>query len=303
MSSVPRILQTRRGPIRLPVFVPVTTFGDRYPLDRLIRPYLPRLAHAMLVSYPFAKGVKPEEIRLPLFVDSGGFASLFETSTIVEDSGLGVLHTRQDDVEDTVHPRHVLDLQEGLADVAFPLDFPIPPGMDEAQARRRFDLTIANAVWALDNRRRRDLLLFGVVQAWDADTARESARTLARRQFDGFAIGGMVPRARDLALVRAMVEAVRGEIGDRPLHVFGLGKPDVVRQLFEWGVDSVDSSSYVKLAADGKVWGDDQFHLPDATVPERLNLALCNLATAAGRSLPLAASRLVFRSSALGLAG
>jgi hypothetical protein len=53
------------------------------------------------------------------------------------------------------------------------------------------------------------------------------------------------------------------------------------------GVDSVDSSSYVKLAADGRKWSDREFRLQDPSTPELLQLAIGNLATASGRHLPL----------------
>lgn len=84
-----------------------------------------------------------------------------------------------------------------------------------------------------------------------------------------------------------MIEAVQGEIGDRPLHVFGLGKPELVSRLFDRGVDSVDSSSYVKLAADGRLWEDPDFQLPDPAPTERLHFALTNLATASRIRVPL----------------
>src|SRR5262249_33062254 len=159
---------------------------------------------------------------------SGGFASLFSDAKLVGASGLGILEITREGRAETVHPRDVLDLQERVADVAFTLDFPISPGMETVAATARLDLTVANAHWALANRRRRDLLLFACVQAWDAASARACARAYAGAAFDGFAIGGLVPRARDLETVLAIVEVVREEIGERPLHVFGLGKPEVV---------------------------------------------------------------------------
>jgi helicase len=72
-----------------------------------------------------------------------------------------------------------------------------------------------------------------------------------------------------------------------------------VRDLFKAGADSVDSSSYVKLAADGRLWGDASIRLSDASPTERLHLALCNLATAVGRTLPLSAAPLAFETHAL----
>lgn len=45
--------------------------------------------------------------------------------------------------------------QEAIADVGFTLDFPIPPELEKQEAIKRQNLTIANAHWALSNRRRR----------------------------------------------------------------------------------------------------------------------------------------------------
>lgn len=298
MNHPPRALSTRRGTIRFPTYVPVTTFGGKYPLDDLVRPYLSRLAPAMMVSFHYARQMEGAP-RLPLLVDSGGFASLFSGARVVSSGELGVLEVDRDDKTETVHPRDVLDLQEKVSDVAFTLDFPIPVAMDEAEARRRLELTVANAHWALANRRRRDMPLFACVQAWDAASARECARSYADAPFDGVAIGGMVPRASDLPRVLSIVEAVREEIGERPLHVFGLGEPRIVSTLFEAGVDSVDSSSYVQLAAQGRLWNNPAYHVKDPSATDRLHLALCNLALATGRALPLSAANLMFTTQAL----
>lgn len=298
MSTSSRQIATRRGPVRFPAYVPVTTFGGKYPLDDLVRPYLPRLAPAVMVSFHYARQmVSPPP--LPVLVDSGGFASLFQNATLRKRGGLGILELQLEDHVESTHPRDVLELQEKIADVAFTLDFPIPPGMAPKEAQRRQELTIANAHWALANRRRRDLLLYACVQAWDAASARSCARAYATAGFDGVAIGGLVPRAQDPDTVLSILEAVRSEVGELPVHVFGLGKPGLVERLFRAGADSVDSSSYVKLAADGRLWSDPGFRVLDPSPTDRLHLALCNLATAAGTALPLSAAGLVFRTHAL----
>jgi tRNA-guanine family transglycosylase len=298
MNAAPRTLTTRRGTIRYPTYIPVTTFGAKYPLDGLVRPYLPRLAQAVMVSYHYARQME-EPIRLPLMVDSGGFASLFEHARVVKSGTLGVLRVRHEDRVESIHPRDVLDLQENIADIAFTLDFPIPPGLDVKEAGRRQKFTIANAHWALANRRRKDLPLFACVQAWDAASAHECARAYRGTSFDGIAIGGLVPRARNLPTVLSIIEAVREEISDLPLHVFGLGKPEVTEMLFKAGVDSVDSSSYVRLAADGLLWSNPDYRISEPSPSDRLHLALCNLANAVGRSLPLSSARVFFTTASL----
>lgn len=286
--SPPTEIQTRRGIVRFPAYLPVTTFGKKYPLDDLVRPYLPRLAPAVMVSLHYARQMTVAP-RHPLFVDSGGFAALFSGSRVEERRGLGVLIVQPLEGEaETLTPADVLDFQERHADVAFTLDFPVPPGTEPDEAERRLALTIANALWAVRNRRRSDLRLYACVQAWDAESAGRCARSYAGQGFDGVAIGGLVPRARDLEAVLQIVDAVRRELPDLPIHAFGMGKPETVRVLFERGVQSVDSSSYVKLAASGISWGGDRTP-PDLSPPERLRLALSNLAIASGASVGLGA--------------
>lgn len=276
-------LVTARGTIKYPAYIPVTTFGDKYPLDGLLQPYLPRLAPAVMVSFHYAQAMDRKP-RVPLLIDSGGFAALFDGATIVEHRGLGVLHIAQDESDQQLTPLRVLDFQEERADVAFTLDFPIPPGTGRQEAERRMELTVANAAWAIENRRRKDMPLFASIQGLDADDYCAVAATLAKYAFDGFAIGGLVPRARDWDGVTRVVTGVLKEAGNRPVHAFGMGNPATTRQLFSMGVASVDSSSYVRLAADGKTWGDVPAPEDPGTM-DRVFLALSNLAEA-GRDTP-----------------
>jgi tRNA-guanine family transglycosylase len=128
MIETQRRLKTAHGEIRYPAFIPVTTYGPKYPLDALIQPYLSRLCQAVMVSYHYAREMK-QRPALPLLVDSGGFAALFEGACVVEEHGLGVLEVPSKDGVERLHPMTVLDFQETIADVAFTLDFPIPPKM------------------------------------------------------------------------------------------------------------------------------------------------------------------------------
>jgi len=291
----PDHINTARGIIKFPAYFPVTTFGEKYPLDDLVRPYLPRLAPAIMVSLHYARQMKARP-AMPMLIDSGGFASLFEGAKVRAQRGLGVLETTNDEKVEVLHPMDVLDFQEQHADLAFTLDFPVPPSMDTGERKRRVELTIANAKWTLQNRRRKDMLLYACVQGWDVDSFRACAKAYAGLPFDGIAIGGMVPRVSDFKSVLEIVDTVRAEIPNRPLHVFGLGKPGLVDALFKRGVQSVDSSSYVKLAADGRLWGQPTVKLGDASPTERLQLALCNLAMATQRVIPLSTSHLLFGS-------
>ena len=127
-------LTTRSGIVRLPAFVPVTTFG-RFPLDDLIRPFLPRLAPSVLVSAEGLDGpVAP--LGVPLWVDSGGFAALRAEARVVRDGDLGVIV----DGSRRLGPPEVLELQEACADVAFTLDLPSRREAGAAERERRLAL-------------------------------------------------------------------------------------------------------------------------------------------------------------------
>ena len=246
-------LKTTKGEIPFPAYIPVTTYGSKYPLDRLIQPYLPRLAPAVMVSHYYAQEmtIKP---RIPLMIDSGGFALLFEGNHIQEQNGLGCLVINKEDETELLTPWDVLDFQEKYADVAFTLDFPIPPKIEIKEARLRQKMTIANAIWALENRRKKKMFLFAVIQGWDLESISHCAKQYSDKGFDGVALGGMVPRARNREFVLDCVKTVREVLPDLPLHVFGIGNPDFLPDLYKAGVESVDSSSYVKAAADGMNW-------------------------------------------------
>jgi tRNA-guanine family transglycosylase len=293
-------LQTRHGVLQFPLYIPVTTYGDKYPLDHLVRPFLPRLAHAVMVSYHYAKQAK-EHPGIPMMVDSGGFASLFEWATAEETDGLGTIRIRASDESgaspEVISPGSVLDFQEQVADIAFTLDFPIPPSLASSEGEMRLDLTVRNAKWAIRNRRRRDMPLYACVQGWDLESYRRCAESYVDEAFEGIAIGGLVPRMKDTELLASIVTEVRALHPAKPLHVFGLGQPQLVSTLFSLGVDSVDSSAYIKLAAEGKAWGSRPGNLlSDLSPLDRMHLALANLATASQRALPLGFAQILFKS-------
>jgi queuine/archaeosine tRNA-ribosyltransferase len=289
-----RSLATRAGTILFPAYIPVTTFGKKYPLDDLIRPFLPRLSQAAMVSLYYAKQSK-ERLGVPMMVDSGGFASLFKWATVEERDGLGVITLSELEESELITPESVLSFQEDIADIAFTLDFPIPPTRALEDGELRVKLTVANAIWAIKNRRRRDMPLYACIQGWDVPSYVACAEKLSDYPFEGVAIGGLVPRARDHDLVMEVVEKVRSVFPDKPLHVFGLGQPEMVKKLFELGVDSIDSSSYVKMAADGRSWGQTATDkVLDCSPLRRMHLALGNLATASQRALPLGLGQITF---------
>lgn len=244
-----RKLETQHGSISFPTFMPVTTFGGKYPLDDLIRPYLKRLSQCVMVSYYYAKQMKGRP-NLPLFIDSGGFASLFEGSKVADIGSYACIKTKEGEL---ITPLDVLALQEKHADIGATLDFIISPKHTLKEKKYRQEMTLKNAIWAIENKKNQNLKLFASVQAWDKESAVGIMEKLVEYPFDGFALGGMVSRVKDPKTVISIVKAIREIDNKRPLHVFGIGQPVLIGELFKQGVDSTDSSSFLRATADKRI--------------------------------------------------
>ncbi|GGJ47893.1 hypothetical protein [Deinococcus roseus] len=254
-------------------FIPVTTFGPRYPLDDLIRPYLPRLVDTVMVSYQYALQMSPEKRPpLALMVDSGGFVSRRSDARLIPMHDRAAIQVGSE----LLTPEEVLSFQEAHADTAFTLDFMLTPELSARERRKRCEWTVTNAVWAKQNQQHSSMKLYASLQACCAHTAREAAKTYRDAGFDGIGVGGLVPRLNDKTELRTLLEPVLEEAGDLPVHAFGLGSPKLLLLLQEIGVHSADSSSFVQWAASGENW---QGKVPQGHLSPhgRMHLALQNL--------------------------
>lgn len=199
-----------------------------------------------MVSHYYAQSMKKRP-DMPVFIDSGGFAGLFEGAEIVEYDEYACIKTKKGE---ELNPIDVLHFQIMNADIGATLDFIIPPGLGEADRIRRQNLTIKNALYAQKHNITGNLVLYASLQCWDEASARRCARIYADAGFDGIAIGGLVPRAKDQEYMKSTVRAVREEAPNCAIHVFGCGNPDIMPELIALGADSFDSSSYVRSAVD-----------------------------------------------------
>jgi helicase len=222
-----------------------------------------------MVSYHYAQAIKQKPKGI-LFVDSGGFASLFDGSEALDKGEYVVIHTKEGN---EISPPDVLTFQERHADIGATVDFIIPPNCDPKEAEKRQEWTIKNALWAVRNRTKKDFRLYASIQAWDECATRRIVEQLAPEPFDGFALGGMVPRIKRPDEILAIVRAIRTIDPERPLHVFGIGNAELIRALFREGVTSVDSSSWVRAAADGRYIDPKTGNVQDVIISE---LSECN---------------------------
>ena len=173
-----------------------------------------------------------EEMDVPqdtiVFADSGGFD--FTT----------------DEVDTT--PTKTLETQRQLdADIFGTVDVPLSKKNRAAKNQQRIDQSIRYALEASD-RHDGDELLLASLHGYDPKTLRNSIQYLEHNgDFDGYAIGSLVPIRTDYKKVTKLILAARNTT-DKHLHVYGLGGLVYQPLLLYLGVDSFDSSAFVRSA-------------------------------------------------------
>ena len=149
----------------------------------------------------------------------------------------------------TIRPDKILEIQEKIgADIASTLDYPI-----ECKAiteNTNITKTISNAKLAASLKKDERMLLFASVNGYDPAVLRNAIRHLQKQsRFDGFAIGSLMPRFSNYRLLVDLIFAAKLEAKETPIHVYGLGGPLVTPLLIYLGVDSFDSSFFIKASA------------------------------------------------------
>jgi len=267
--------------LRLPGFVPAVTGTG--PLDRMIWPHLPRVAPlGVLVSAPSFFLVNHEPMPLPprLWIDGGSFGVFAHGGAWhANPDGTADLRLAYGDRTVEVTCGVLLALQQRHAAVGFTLDIPVPAGCDREEAGRRLRASVENARYAALHRGCCAFLLYGSLPLVDDPEATLAALDdLLSLPIDGIALGGVAGRRDAWDFCLDVVRRIRSRIGRLPLHVFGVGAFDRVRQIQEAGADTVDSSAPLRAALDGRLTGSPGLGMEDPSPVERMHLALTNIA-------------------------
>jgi tRNA-guanine family transglycosylase len=169
--------------------------------------------------------VSPDTV---VFADSGGF------------------DFQEEEVDTT--PEQTLETQQQIeADIFGTVDIPLSRDNRQAENQRRISRSIDLALEASDHHDGEELL-FGSVHGYDPETVRNTIRHLERNgDFDGYALGSLVPVRTDYEKVTKIILSAR-RATDKHLHVYGLGGVTYQPLLLYLGVDSFDSSAFIRSA-------------------------------------------------------
>ena len=161
-------------------------------------------------------------------------------------------------------PEKSMQIQHDLgADIFFAFDECTSPLAPKEYQLKAINRTHAWAKRSVDEHKRLGLTgatgkvqaLFGVVQggAYE-DLRRESARTLAAMDFDGFGIGGSFTKEDIGTAVRWVCEELPE---GKPRHLLGIGEPLDILLGIENGIDTFDCVTPTRIARNGSLLTKD----------------------------------------------
>lgn len=260
-------LDTRRGAVATPCFMPVGTLGT-------VRAMTPEELHAagsrILLANTYHLYLRPGHGLVakagglhkfmnwpgPLLTDSGGF-QVFSLAPLmaVDDDGVN-FRSHVDGSPHRFTPELVIQVQEALgADIIMPLDQLVGPDAGPELVAEAMERTLRWARRCQAAHRRSRQALFGIVQGGvDPVLRRQCARELVSMDFPGYAIGGLSvgETAEDMA---ATLAATVPELpSDKPRYLMGVGSPDYLLLAVGMGVDMFDCVLPTRLARHGTVY-------------------------------------------------
>ncbi len=261
------ILQTRHGPVKTPVFMPV---GTQATVKALTPGELLELGAQIILGNTYHLYLRPGHKVIkalgglhrfmnwhrPILTDSGGF-QVYSLATFrkIEEEG-AIFRSHIDGSLHKLTPELAIEIQEALgADIMMALDTCIPYPSPEQETKKATELTTRWARRCLSARTRKELLLFGIVQGGMFKHLRtRHTEELLSLDFDGYALGGLsVGEPKDLLF--EMIECCRPLIPDHfPCYVMGVGTPEDMVQCVSLGVDMFDCVMPTRNARNGMLF-------------------------------------------------
>ncbi|MEM9756477.1 MAG: tRNA guanosine(34) transglycosylase Tgt [Pseudomonadota bacterium] len=247
-------IDTPRGTIRAPAFMPVGTAGT-------VKAMLPESVAAtgadILLGNTYHLMLRPGAERVarqgglhrfmnwdkPILTDSGGFQvmSLSDLRKLSEDGVRFKSHI--DGSEHMLSPERSMEIQAALgSDIVMCFDeCPALP----APRDRIADSMELSMRWAARSKAafgdRPGHALFGIQQGGlEQDLRAESAERLTEIGFDGYAVGGLAVGEGQEAMF-GVLDYAPGQLPvDRPRYLMGVGKPDDIVGAVKRGIDMMD---------------------------------------------------------------
>ncbi|PLX75795.1 MAG: tRNA guanosine(34) transglycosylase Tgt [Desulfuromonas sp.] len=265
LSSARRgVLQTRRGPIETPVFMPV---GTQATVKGILPEALKEIGAQIILANTYHLFLRPGHDLVeragglheymnwdrPILTDSGGF-QVFSLGDLrsIDEEGV-VFQSHLDGSSHKLTPELSIAVQEALgADIIMAFDECIPyPSTREYTD----ESTALSGRWAKRCKQARkddDALLFGIVQGgMFPDLRQRSAEELIEIGFDGYAVGGLSVGEGAELMYEMMEQTLPHLPVDAPRYIMGVGTPENLVEAVSRGADMFDCVMPTRNARNG----------------------------------------------------
>jgi queuine tRNA-ribosyltransferase len=263
------VLQTARGEIRTPAFMPVGTAGT---VKALTVDQVRSAGSDIILGNTYHLMLRPGAERVarlgglhrfmrwerPILTDSGGF-QVMSLSKIAKVKEEGVaFQSHLDGSKHHLTPERSIEIQADLlgSDIVMQLDECVAWPAEEARARQAMELS---ARWGQRSKaafgERPTQALFGIQQGSTFEALRrESAQRLIETGYDGYAIGGLAVGEGHEAMCEVLDYAPAMLPADRPRYLMGVGKPIDLVEAVARGVDMFDCVLPTRSGRHGQAW-------------------------------------------------
>ncbi|MCD7060973.1 tRNA guanosine(34) transglycosylase Tgt [Pelagibacterium xiamenense] len=261
-------IDTPRGEIRTPAFMPVGTAGTvkaMYPeqvRETGADVLLGNTYHLML--RPGAERVarlgglhKFMDWERPILTDSGGFQVMsLATLRKLDENGV-VFKSHIDGSSHNLTPERSIEIQKLLdSDIIMQLDECVRLPAEHAEIERGMELSLR---WAERSKRAfddaRGRALFGIVQGGDVPQLRaRSAAGLVDIGFHGYSVGGLAVGEPQEVMFSVLEDITPQLPEDKPRYLMGVGKPDDLLGAVARGIDMFDCVHPTRAGRHGHVY-------------------------------------------------
>jgi queuine tRNA-ribosyltransferase len=271
------VIETSRGIIKTPVFMPVGTVGA----VKTVAPWeLKELGVEIILGNTYHLYLRPGEKliedfgglaefnhwRGPVLTDSGGFQVFSLGLSKKNKKGESLVKITDDGVEFQSHidgkkhyftPEKVIDIQLAIgADIIMPLDVCPPSRASRDDVKEAVKLSInwlERSKKHLDKKKLKTKpALFGIIQGGIyPDLRKYCAEKMIKLDLPGYSIGGLAVGESQAEMMK-IVKLLDGILPkDKPRYLMGVGTPDDIKKATALGVDMFDCVLPTRLGRHG----------------------------------------------------
>lgn len=260
-------LETSRGPINTPVFMPV---GTKATVKGMLPEELKDMGSQIVLGNTYHLHLRPGEDTVkrmgglhkfmnwqgPILTDSGGF-QVFSLSGLNKLSEEGVeFRSHLDGAKHFLSPEKSMQIQMALgSDIIMAFDECLKYPATPEEIKTSMDLTLrwlkrSKAAMTLESS-----LLFGIVQGGlDLQTRRESLDQITSVDLPGYALGGLSV-GEPIELMHVLVKEVAPMLPkNKPRYLMGVGTPLDLVLAVDAGIDMFDCVMPTRVARNGTLF-------------------------------------------------